>query len=152
MKIMRKPKMNAAIILIVTAFYSLVFIVTSEHLEFGRMLDHSNTLNSVFWNAWSDLLIQGNLKYIGYAYIVLAAAIIILSFVRKRDYDEYQAGILEKGFLIAGIVMVCIFPLALLLVLSDPNYSIETLMFLVIAHWSVVLIADLIYVIKWVKS
>lgn len=101
---------------------------------------------------WSDFLIQGNLKYIGYAYIVLAAAIIVLSFTRKKDYDEYQVGILEKGFLIAGIVMGCLFPLSLLLVLSDPNYSIETLIFLVIAHWSVVLIADLIYVIKWGKS
>lgn len=152
MKIMRNPKISAIIILIVTAFYSLVFIATSEHLEFVRMLEHSHTLKSVFWVVWSDFLLQGNLKYIGYSYIVLATAIIILSFTKKRDYDEYQAKIFEKGMLIAGIVMVCLFPLALLLVLSDPNYSIATLMLLVVAHWSSVLIADLIYIIKWSKS
>ncbi len=86
------------------------------------------------------------MKYIGYVYIVLAAVIVIFSFIRKRDYDEYQTGILEKGFIAAGMVMVCLFPLALLLVLSDPQYSIETIMLLVVVHWSTVLIADLVYV------
>ncbi len=86
------------------------------------------------------------MKYIGYVYIVLAVVIVIFSFIRKRNYDEYQTGILEKGFIAAGMVMVCLFPLALLLVLSDPQYSIETIMLLVVAHWSTVLIADLVYV------
>ena len=54
--------------------------------------------------------------------------------------------------MVMGTAMVFLFPIALLLVLSDPLYSIETLMFLVVAHWSTVLIADLIYVVKWVKS
>lgn len=53
MKIMRKPQTNAAIIIIVSAFYAVVFILTSGHLEFERMLNHSNTLNSSFWNTWS---------------------------------------------------------------------------------------------------
>ena len=82
MKIMRNPKVNAAIILIITAFYSLVFILTSGHIEFERMLNHANTLNNAFWNAWSAFLMQGNLKYIGYAYLVLAVAIVILSLIR----------------------------------------------------------------------
>ena len=152
MKIIRNPKVNAVIILIITVFYSLVFILTSGHIEFERMLNHASTLNNAFWNAWSDFLLQGNLKYIGYAYLVLAVAIIILSLIRKQNYDEYQIGILEKGFIVSGIVMVCLFPVALLLVLSDPNYAIEVLMLLVIVHWSAVLIADLAYVIKWGKA
>ncbi len=147
MKMIRNPKMNAAVILIITAVYSQVFILISGHIEFKRMLSHAITLNSDFWNAWSNFLIQGNMKYIGYVYIVLAVVIVIFSFIRKRDYDEYQTGILEKGFIVAGMVMVCLFPLALLLVLSDPQYSIETIMLLVVAHWSTVLIADLAYVI-----
>ncbi len=149
MRILRKPKINAAIILGITVFYSLVFIFTSGHIEFNRMLNHADTLSFDFWNSWSDFLMQGNMKYIGYVYIVLAAAIVILSLIRKRDYDEYQTGILEKGFIVTGIVMVCLFPLALLLILSDPNYSIETIMLLVVVHWSTVLISDLAYVIKW---
>ena len=133
MKIIRNPKVNAVIILIITAFYSLVFILTSRHIEFERMLNHASTLNNAFWNAWSDFLSQGNLKHIGYAYLVLAVAIIIL-------------------FIVSGIVMVCLFPVALLLVLSDPNYAIETLTLLIVVHWSAVLIADLAYVIKWGKA
>ena len=128
MKIMRNPKVNAAIILIITTFYSLVFILSSGHIEFERMLNHASTLNNTFWNAWSAFLMQGNLKYIGYAYLVLAVAIVILSLVRKQNYDEYQIGILEKGIIASGIVMVCLSLMALVLVLSDPNYAIESLM------------------------
>lgn len=152
MKIMRNPKVNAAVILIITAFYSLVFILTSGHIEFERMLNHASTLNNAFWNAWSAFLMRGDLKYVGYAYLVLTAAIVILSLMRKQNYDEYQTGILEKGILVSGIVMVCLFPAALILVLSDPNYAIEALAFLAAAHWSAVLVADLAYVIKWGKG
>lgn len=152
MKIMRNPKANAAIILIITAFYSLVFILTSGHIEFKRMLNHASTLNSAFWNVWSAFLMRGNLKYIGYAYLVLAVAIVILSLIRKQNYDEYQISILEKGLIASGIVMVCLSPMTLVLVLSDPNYAIESLMLLVVVHWSTVLIADLAYVIKWGKA
>lgn len=149
MKIMRNPKMNSAIILIITVFYSSVFILTSGDIEFGRMLNHAGTLNNAFWNAWSAFLTHGNLKYVGYAYLVLAAAIVILSLIRKQNYDEYQTGILEKGFIVSGIVMVYLFPAALLLILSDTNYAIEALTLLVVVHWSTVLIADLTYVVKW---
>ena len=43
MNLMKNPKINAAIILAITMFYSLVFILTSGHLEFGRILGHANT-------------------------------------------------------------------------------------------------------------
>ena len=92
------------------------------------------------------------MKYIGYAYIALALSIVIISIIRKRDYDEYQTGILEKGMIVMGTALMLLFPITLIMVLSDHSYSIETLMFLVVAHWSIVLIADLIYVIKWVRS
>lgn len=152
MKILRKPQTNAVIISVVSIFYALVFILISGHLEFERILNHAETLNSPFWNGWSAFLKQGNVKYVGYAYIALTLVIVIISIIRKRDYDEYQTGILEKGMIVMGTAMMLLFPVALILVLSDHSYSIETLMFLVVAHWSIVLIADLIYVIKWVRS
>lgn len=152
MRILRKPQTNAVIISVVSIFYALVFIIISGHLEFERILNHAETLNSPFWNGWSIFLKQGNMKYIGYAYIALALAIVIISIVRKRDYDEYQTGILEKGMIVMGTALMLLFPITLIMVLSDHSYSIETLMFLVVAHWSIVLIADLIYVIKWVRS
>lgn len=149
MKIFRKPLINALIVSIISIFYASVFILTSGHLEFDRILSHANTLNSTFWNEWSTFLKQGNLKYIGYTYIVLALVIVVISFIRKRDYDEYQTCILEKGIIVMGVVMVFLFPIALLLILSAPLYSVETLIFLVVAHWFTVLIADLMYAIKW---
>lgn len=152
MKCLRKPQINAVIISFISIFYAFIFTLIAGHLEFRRLLNHANTLNSTFWNGWSAFLRQGNIKYIGYAYIALTIAIVIISFIRKRDYDEYQTGILEKGIMVMGAAMVLLFPISLLLVLSDPLYSVETLLFLVVVHWSIILITDLIYVIRWSKS
>ena len=152
MKILRKPQINAAVISFISVFYAFIFILITGHLEFKRILEHADTLNSPFWNKWSAFLKQGNIKYIGYVYIALTLAIVILSFIRKRDYDEYQTGILEKGIMVMGAALVLLFPMSFLLVLSDPRYSVETLVFLVVVHWSIVLIADLIYVIRWSKG
>lgn len=149
---MRKPVTNAVFIAVISVFYATVFIIISGHIEFERMLNHKQTLNSAFWNEWSVFLKEGNMKYIGLIYLILAAAVVFLSLMRRKNYDEYQISILAKSFITAGTVMVFLFPLALLLVLSDPNYSIETIMFLVVAHWSAFLIADLFLVIRWCKS
>lgn len=148
MKILRKPQILAAFVSVISLFYASVFILISGHLEFERILDHTTTLNSSFWNGWSAFLKQGNIKYIGYAYILFAFAIVIISLIQKQEYDEYQVSILEKGIMAMGTVMVLLCPTALILVLSDPSYCVETLLLLVVAHWSAVLIADLIYVIR----
>jgi len=112
MKMIKNPKMNAAVILIITVFYSWVFILISGHIEFERMLRHAAPLNLDFWNAWSIFLIQGNMKYIGYVYIVWAVVIVFFSFIRKRDYDEYQTGIflslLQNQMLQTVIWMGCL--------------------------------------------
>lgn len=152
MNLLRNPKINAAIILVITIFYSFVFILTSGHLEFERILSHATTLNSGLWNFWSEFLIRGHLKYIGYVFLVLAFVIVVLSLIRGKGYDEYQTSILQKGLTSAGIVLLCLFPLTLLLILSDPNYSIEAITMLVAAHWSAVLIAELVYTLKCSKT
>lgn len=152
MKILRKPQINAAVIAVISAFYAAMFALISGHVEFDRMLDHANTLDYAFWNAWTVFLKQGNLKYIGYAYIAVTIVIGIISFAKRRSYDEYQASILGKGIMVMGIALVVLFPIALLLVLSDPQYAIETVMLLVVVHWSIVLIADSVLVLQWVKG
>jgi len=152
MRFLRKPQINAVIITLVSLFYGSVFILISGHIEFERILEHGETLNSTFWNGWSDFLRQGNMKFLGYAYILTALVIDVITFIRKKDYDEYQTGILEKGIIIMGIALVALFPVALILFLSDPNYTAETIILLVVLHWSIVLTADLIYVIGWLRS
>ena len=149
MKVLKKPYINAIVIAVVSAFYALIFILISGHVEFERLLNRTVTLNSTFWNGWSAFLKQGSIKYIGYVYLLLAIIIVLLSFVKKRDYDEYQKCILEKGILTMGVIMIMTFPISLIMVLSDPSYCVETLMFLVVLHWTIVLIMDLIYVIKY---
>ena len=152
MNLIRNPKINAAIVLVITMFYSLVFVLTSGHLEFERILCHANTLNSSLWNFWSEFLIRGHLKYIGYVFIALAFAIVILSLIRGKGYDEYQTSILQKGLVSAGVILLCLFPLTLLLILSEPNYAIEAITMLVVVHWSAVLIAELVYTLRWSKT
>lgn len=149
MRIIRNPYINAAVTSVISLAYAAVFILTSGHIEFERILNHSQTLNRSFWNNWSIFLLQGNLKYIGYVYIAVAISIIILSIIRKKNYDEYQVGILTTSFVVMGVILLLLFPTALLLVLSDPNYAVEMLMFLIVAHWSAFIIANLIYAIKW---
>ena len=148
MRLLRKPQIHAAIVSAVSLFYAFVFILISGHIEFERILSRAGTVNSAFWNVWSAFLKEGNMQYIGYAYILLTLAIVILSLSRKRDYDEYQTSIFGKGVMVMGAAMVLLFPIALLMVLSIPVYAAETLLFLVTIHWSIVLSVDLIYVIR----
>ena len=152
MKIIRNPYLNAAVTSVISLAYAAVFILTSGHIEFERILNHSHTLNSAFWNNWSMFLLHGNLEYIGYVYIAAAISVIVLSIIRKKNYDEYQVGILTTSLVAMGVILLLLFLAVLLLVLSDPNYAVEMLMFLIVTHWSVFLVANLIYAIKWCRG
>lgn len=152
MKLMRHPYVNAAITASISLFYGAVFLVTSGHLEFERMLRHAPTLHHAFWNGWSAFVGRGCLKYVGCAYILAALCVVLLSVVRKRDYDEYQAGLLSMSFMVTGIVLLFLFPVALLLILSDRNYAMEVSLFLVVAHWSVFLAVNLVCAVKWCRA
>jgi hypothetical protein len=85
MRVMKNPYINAVVTSVISFAYAAVFILTSGHIEFERMLHHSQTLNRAFWNNWSIFLLHGNLKYIGYVYITAAISIIILSIIRKKE-------------------------------------------------------------------
>ena len=154
MTLLKKPHIHAVAITLLSIFYATIFIITSGHIEFQNILNHGQTLNSAFWNSWARFLQQGNLKYMGYIYSAVAICILVLSFVRKKNYDEYQAGILATSFIITCIVLLLLFPIVLISVMSDPNYAVEaveTLLFLVVSHWSVFLLLNLFYFVKWCK-
>lgn len=152
MKLLQNPYINAAVITIISVFYAAIFIITSGHDEFLGMLDHRQSLSSAFWNGWTVFLKQGNLKYIGYIYLLITLCILVLSLIRKKKYDEYQTGILATSFIATGIVLLLLFPTAFFMVLNDANYAVETISFLVVTHWSVFLLVNLIYLIKWYKQ
>ena len=131
------------------AVYSFLFIFTSNHIEFLRLLSNSDTLQSDFWNGWSDFIKAGNMRYIGYAIIILTLVILLIMFIRPtKKYDEYQRSILSKSLVVAGVLSILIIPIIMIMILSDPNYAIETIFLFAVIQWFVVLVTDIIYVIK----
>ena len=153
MKLLRRPGMNAAVVLLVSAFYALVFHVTAGNPEFTGMLGYDPaktglpTLQSPFWNGWSVFLRQGSHRFVGYGFLAAAGLIWILSVLRRREFDEYQTGILEKGLAASGAVLLFVVPLWLLLTLGDPCYIVEYAMLAATVHWTSLLLSDLVFLL-----
>ena len=84
MKLLKYSIVNAAFIVVMSAVYSFLFIFTSNHIEFLRLLSHADTLQSAFWNWWSDFIRAGNMRYIGYIMIILTLAIMVLCLSSQR--------------------------------------------------------------------
>lgn len=150
MRLLKHSIGNATFIALMSAVYSFLLILTSNHIEFLRLLANSSTLQSDFWNGWSDFIRAGNMKYIGYAIIILTLIIILFMILKPtKKYDEYQISILSKSLIVAGILSILMTPIITILLLSDPNYAIETIFLFAIVQWLGVLITDLIYVIRY---
>ncbi|KPU43298.1 hypothetical protein OXPF_27390 [Oxobacter pfennigii] len=150
MKLLKHSAANAIFIAFMSSIYAFLFIFTSDHIEFQRLLKKTNTLQSDFWNRWSDFIRAGNMKYIGYMIIILAIIIILLMISkRKIRYDEYQVSMLSKGIIAAGLLSIFIMPLIIVTLLSDPSYMIETIFLFTVIQWFGVLLTDIIYVIKY---
>ena len=150
MKLLKYSIVNAAFIVVMSAVYSFLFIFTSNHIEFLRLLSHADTLQSAFWNWWSDFIRAGNMRYIGYIMIILTLAIMVFMFIKpKKKYDEYQISIISRILIIAGILSVLMIPVIMILLLSDPSYVIETIFLFAAVQWLGVLLSDMIYVIKY---
>ncbi|KNY29863.1 hypothetical protein [Pseudobacteroides cellulosolvens] len=150
MKLLRHSMVNAIFIGTMSAVYSFLFIITSNHIEFLRLLSNTNTLQSDFWNSWSYFIRVGNMKYVGYVIIVLALIIILfILFKPTKKYDEYQISILSKSIIVAGLISILMLPIIVILLLSDPSYAIETIFLFAVFQWLGVLVTDLIYVIKY---
>ena len=150
MKLLRKPWVNALVIGAVSAFYGLVFIFTAKNPVFGKMLGYDpvrqiGSLQSPFWNGWSTFLYYGNHRYIGYAFLVLGAVIVLLTLIRRREYDEYQTGILEKCLILSAVASFFGIPFLLLSVLEDLCYTVDFAILLSSVYWTLVLLADLLF-------
>lgn len=150
MKLLKLPIVNAMFIVLMSAVYSFLFIFTSNHIEFLGLISNDNTLESKFWNGWSEFIRAGNMKYVGYAIIILAFITIIFMLLKQtKRYDEYQIAILLKNLIVAGILSILMMPIIMILLLSDASYAIETIFLFAVVQWLCVLIIDLIYVIKY---
>ena len=141
--------LHASFIGIMSAFYAFFFIFTANHMEFTSMLANG-TLQSRLWNNWSNFLATGAMTYVGYTIIALALLSFIIMFIKKtKRYDEYQSSILTKLLVIGGVISMIMLPLIMFMLLSDPNYTIETIFLFVTIQWLGILIANLYYVLKY---
>lgn len=150
MNILKHSIINAIFTSVMSAIYSFLFIFTSDHIEFLRLTSKTKTLQSDFWNGWSEFIKSGNMKYLGYIIIGLTLIILLLMvFKRMKKYDEYHVSILSRSLIVAGVLSIMMVPIIMILLLSDPNYTIETIFLFAAIQWCGVLITDLIYVIKY---
>lgn len=150
MSLLKQPMINIIFIGFMSVIYSFIFIFTAGHMEFVSILSHGETLNSDFWNGWSDFLRTGNMRFIGYLIIGLTIAIIVFILIKRRKkYDEYQVSILSKSLLVAGTLSILMIPFMMILLLSDSNYAVETIFLFASLQWVSVLVSYLIYVIKF---
>ena len=128
MRPLKHPIVTAIFICGMSAVYSFLFIFTSNHIEFLGLLSKSETLQSDFWNAWSGLIKTGCMKYFGYLIIILTLVILLLMFFKRtKKYDEYQISIISRSLIIAGVISIMMMPIIVIMLLSDPNYTIETI-------------------------
>lgn len=149
MSILKHPAINILFISFMSAIYSFIFIFTSGHMEFISMLSHGRTLDSDFWNGWADFLITGNMKFIGYLIIGLSAVIIVFILVKRtKEYDEYQVSILAKSLFVSGFLSIMMVPFLMIMLLSDPTYSTETVFLFATIQWVGVLVSYLYFVIR----
>ncbi len=150
MKPLKHSIINVFFIGLMSATYSFIFIFSSDHVEFLNLLSKSKTLQSDFWSWWSDFIRSGNMKYIGYAIIGLTLTIFLLILLKRtKKYDEYQVSIISRSLIVAGIISIMMMPIIMVMLLSDPNYTVETIFLFTVIQWFGVLIADLFYTIKY---
>jgi len=150
MSLLKQPIINIIFIGFMSFIYSVIFILTASHMEFISILSHGETLNSTFWNGWSNFLGTGNMRFVGYIIIGLTIAIIIFIVIKRRKkYDEYQVSILSKSLLVAGILSILMIPFMMILLLSDSNYAVEIIFLFASVQWVSVLVSYLVYLIKF---
>lgn len=141
---------SAIFISLISAIYSFLFIFTSNHIEFLRLFSKTKTLQSEFWNRWSDFIRAGNMKYIGYAMIILTLiTLLFIIFKGTQKYDEHQISILSKSLIVAGVLSILIMPVLIVLLLSDTSYTIETIFLFAVVQWFSVLMTNMIYAVRY---
>lgn len=148
-RLLKNPATNAVCISLFTAFYGLIFIMTSGHSEFESLLYYSGTKQSVnsFWNDWSNFLAAGHHIYIAYALIAFTLLVVALLILRHHPYDEYHTWLLSQCLSVAIVLTLIAIAIFYLMILSDPNGIIEKFTLFIVIHWTTVVLADLAYVL-----
>ena len=150
--ILKNPAVNAVCISLFTAFYSVIFIITSGHLEFKSLLYYSRAAKFYpFWTGWSSFLASGHHVYIALALIAVTTLVVLMLLIRRRPYDEYHTANLIQCLVAAAVLTLMAIAAFYLMILSDPNGIVEKFTLFIVINWATVVLADLAYVLvcKW---
>ncbi len=143
-RILSRPATNAACIALFSAFYAVVFLVTSQSAQFQGLL-YTGSL-APFWGAWSGFLAAGRHTLIAYAMIAATVLVVALLLSRRRPYDEYHTAILIQCLAVACVLVLAAIAVFFLMILSDPTAALEKFTLFIVVHWVTVVLADLVYV------
>ena len=150
-RILKYRATNGICLSVVSAFYALVFILTSGNAEFIALLqyDAGPDADGSFLGWWSGFLAAGHQVYIACALLALTALVIVLLALRRRPYDEYHMARLMHCLIVALVLTMLAIAIFFLLILSDTSCIVEKFMFFITAHWGTVVLADLVYVLLY---
>lgn len=150
--ILRNPIFNAVCLSAFTAFYSLIFIFTSNSGEFVNSLYYrEGSAVHPFWTGWSEFLAAGHQVFIAYVLIAVTSVVVVMLVLRRRQYDEYHIAKLFSCLAVATMLLVIAIALFYFLLLHGANGIIEKFTLFIVIHWSTVVLSDLVYVLvcRW---
>jgi len=148
-QLLKSPVINAICISVFTAFYALVFIMTSKSIEFKNNLYYKESES--FWSAWSSFLANGHQSYIAYILIAVTVLVVALLILRRRPHDEYHTLILSNCLVVATVLTLAAIAIFYLMIVIEPNGIIEKFSLFIVIHWITVVFANLVYVLlcRW---
>ena len=148
-RILKHPAVNAVCISLFTAFYALIFIVSSGSNRIGLYFGYENRtlVEGSLLASWSRFLAAGHHRYIACAMIAITLFLVVLLLARRRTYDEYHVERLTTCLVIAMFLTLVAIAMLFLLMLYYPSGIVEMLTFFIVVHWVTVVLADLIYVL-----
>lgn len=148
-RLLKSPANNAICISIFTAFYTIVFFMTTKNIEFEDSLVYKGT--DSFWSAWSGFLASGYHLYIAITLAAVTMLIVFLLIKRRQPYDEYHTSILTNCLVVATILTLVAIAIFYLMILNEPTGIIEKFTLFIVIHWTTVVFANLAYVLlcRW---
>ena len=144
-RFLKSPRVNAVYISIFTAFYTLIFFLSSKNIELKNALYYKEEKS--FWSAWSGFIAAGYHRYIACILVAVTIFIVILLITHRKPYDEYHTSILIHCLVAAVALTLAAIAIFYIMILNEPVGIIEKFTLFIVIHWTTVVFANLIYVL-----
>ena len=148
-RILKSPAVNAIRLSVLTAFYTLVFMMHTGNTDFEWLQYYEG--ESSFWKSWSTFICYEHHIDIAKIWVVLTVLIVVLLLTRRRPYDEYHTTILTYCLAVAAVLTLAAIAIFYLIILREPIYIAGKFTLFITIHWTTVVLADLVYVLlcRW---